>query len=73
MTAPAPPKSSRVRNGVHEAPITIWLPAEVLAALDARVEQQREHLAASVPGARITRHALISAAVRQLLAPPTAS
>lgn len=51
------PKTKRDRS--HEQALTVWLPAALVARLDATVEAQQAHLDATQPGARITRHAVI--------------
>ena len=65
------PKPTRTRTRTRcpsqERAVTIWLPTALLEALDRQVEAQQAQLA---PGARLTRHGLIQAAIRALV--PTA-
>lgn len=61
---PTRPTRTRTRSPSRERAVTIWVPAELLAALDRQIEAQQAQLA---PGARLTRHALIQDAIRRLV------
>ena len=64
-TEPTPkPTRTRTRSPSRERAETIWVPAELLAALDRHVEAQQAQL---TPGARLTRHGLIQDAIRALV------
>jgi hypothetical protein len=67
QTEPTPKPTrtrTRTRCPSQERAVTIWVPAELLAALDRHVETQQAQLP---PGARLTRHALVLDAVRRLV------
>lgn len=55
---------TRVSPPSRERGVTIWVPAPLLADLDRKVEAQQAGLP---PGSRLTRHALILAAIRSLV------
>lgn len=69
-STPDRPKTPRIRNGTEESSLTVWLPVELLSALDAHVDRQRERLTDIAPGARITRHSAVTAAIRALVEQP---
>lgn len=64
----SPPRPKRVRLRPSEKSLTIWLPVDLLDALDAYVARQQALVESRAPGARITRHAIVSTAIRQVLA-----
>lgn len=53
------------RKHTHEKPVTLWIPVELVALLDEKVSAEQARLRAS--GARISRHGLISAAIRKFV------
>jgi len=53
------------RKHTHEKPVTLWIPVELVARLDETVRAEQARLRAS--GARISRHGLISAAIRKFV------
>lgn len=61
---PTRPTRTRTRSPSRERAVTIWLPTALLEQIDRHIEAQQAQLA---PGARLTRHALIQAAIRRLV------
>lgn len=49
-----------------ETPVTLWVPNDLLAILDNQLARQQATVA-TVPGARITRHAYLITELRRLL------
>jgi len=62
-TATKPPRIRR-RDPAAERAVTLWLPVELVDQIDRYLAAQRRGL---VPGARISRHGLVVAAIRQLV------
>ena len=58
---------TRSRDRSHERPITIWLPVDLVKLLDEKVSSEQGLAQQAVPSARVSRHAVIQAAVRQIL------
>jgi hypothetical protein len=65
-TAPAS-KPRRVRDRSREAPLTIWLPVELIEKLDEEVKAQQERASKVTPAARVTRHAVARLAIKSQL------
>jgi len=65
-TAPAS-KPRRVRDRSREAPLTIWLPVELIEKLDGEVKAQQERASKVTPAARVTRHAVARLAIKSQL------
>ncbi len=68
MQTPTPrPPRKRFRDAAKEKPVTVWIPVELARLLDERVRSQQARLIEASPGARVTRHGIISAAIRKFV------